>query len=485
MPAYLTVPPLSFLSLEETADLVVTAVTITNLKFKEFSEETENALQCVADYLSVLPPNISEEFLHYILRIEEFDPIVRYWALKFFLQPHTRALIIGMFPETYYTRLVEVIILQGAGLQVLDLKGVWLNHESSHLLQTILENIQNLTTLNIPHMANDTVLETIGLHNESLQMMDISGDCSITERGTSLLCSNQALAASLQILNVGNPGGEEVEPFAIAQFIKKLPNLISLGPYAHVGKAIVHLISEGDTKELKTNLQHVHDTNTDIKTAKIIIETCPKLQSLYLDQPNENVIPLFQAMSKLDQIKLHKFQCDELKPLLSKIGSSVRSLELILGAGILDLSMIGMTCPQITKFICYKIEIIRHFEQVSFEHLVRLGIFYSDISVSCIKYILSSAQKLEELSIGDLIDISDADIHEILSHTVRENLRDVWFPNARNLTTQSVQCFIENCPNLRSLGELSGWDLSPSDVTDFRAAIQAENIDLRLWEFFG
>lgn len=61
-----------------------------------------------------------------------------------------------------------------------------------------------------------------------------------------------------------------------------------------------------------------------------------------------------------------------------------------------------------------------------------------------------------------------------------ENLEGIWFPIAPRLTVETVELLMETCPNLRSLGQLSGWRFTPDDMMLMRAIIASTNTDLIL-----
>lgn len=61
-----------------------------------------------------------------------------------------------------------------------------------------------------------------------------------------------------------------------------------------------------------------------------------------------------------------------------------------------------------------------------------------------------------------------------------DNLEAIWFPNAPRLTQDTVELLMETCPNLRSLGQLSGWRYTPDDMMLMRAIIVSTNTDLVL-----
>ncbi|KAJ9598487.1 hypothetical protein L9F63_010840 [Diploptera punctata] len=487
------VPSLYLSSMHVIINNIVTSISLIhiegNLDDWDTYEAYEEELQSVSNYLSCLPPNISQELLQSILSTDELDAAIRFCALKMLFHDHIRSLIVGPFPPDYYMKILEVVGEQGTDLQILDLRGVWVKGDETQKLHQVLEKLSNLKELYIPHIANDKVLETLGRNHKSLLVLDISGACSITRDGIEMLScgpSSPIEPSNLQIVNIGTPGEGDVIPPNVALLLKNLPNLISLGGYSFVGKALLYLIAEEDVTPVKeTNLQQLHDTDTDSNILDAIIRLCPKLESIYLDRPNEGVIGRLCHIPRLKQVKLNRFECAELDPLLASSGEKLDTLELLVGKGVTDMSSIANHCSQLTKLVCYKMEFLTHYEEVMFPKLTKLEILHSPISTSCVRYLMTCCPQVEELSVGESIDLTDDDIADILGKSALLELRELWIASARNLTRISVEVLMITCPKLKSIGVLSGWGLTPDDVQELFYEIQISNMDLMLWEFFG
>jgi len=55
-----------------------------------------------------------------------------------------------------------VIAAQGAGLRVLNIKGIWVKEEHMHYMYDIVRKCNQLVKLYVPYIANDRLLEEIG-----------------------------------------------------------------------------------------------------------------------------------------------------------------------------------------------------------------------------------------------------------------------------------------------------------------------------------
>ncbi|KAK7862934.1 hypothetical protein R5R35_004893 [Gryllus longicercus] len=483
MPLYMPVPLLLATSMHAAAGLVINALTLTNTQREILKDDKVKLI--FQNYLSNLPVSLKEKLLYYILDLDELEASVRYRALLLILCPQMKSLCPGIFPQTYFTRVAHVICCQGTTLESLDLRGVWLKGNLLGELQNILQSLKNLRDLHIPHMATDAILNTIGQYNTSLQILDIMGECNVTEAGIESLCNsgNSVITHNLQFVLLGNPGGDEVSPSTVSLLIKYLPKLQSLGSYPKVGEAIEYLIQENS--DITTNLIHLHDSYTDLNRICILIKTTPMLDSIFIDHPSDGVISHLCEFSHLTKVKFQRFQLNEFFRFINKVGRKLLTMELMFGSGILDFASLSKQCPNLVKFTCYKMDCIRHFDKVEFPYLKNFGVYYSDISPSCVKSVMLASPNMEKLSLGDFLEITDDDIIEIFTTKEFTKLKHIWFANAVYLTSVSVQILIECCPNLVSLGELSGWNMTQTETIIFKEAIETENLALKIIDYFN
>ena len=448
---------------------IATAITLIhaegNLEEWDTYEVYEEELQSVANYLTSLPHNISQELSQSILSTEELDVAIRFCLFKLMFHNHIKSLIIGAFPKDYYMRILDIICDHGTELQILDLRGVWVKGD----------------------VASNGILAALGRDHGSLLVLDISGACNISWEGIEMLCcapSSSIQPSRLQVVNIGSPGQEDVSPSNITTLLKNIPDLRSLGGYSFVGKALLNLISEDGGIVKETKLQYLHDTGTDLDTLHAIGKLCPKLESIYLDRPAYGVVGRLHSISKLKQVKLNRFDCAELDLMLTNCGVSLETLELLVGKGVADMSSVANHCPQLKKLTCYKIEFLTHYEQVIFPSLTKLEVLHSVITTSCVRYLLSSSPQIEEFSIGEHVDLTDDDFADILGKTALPQLCKLWFQSARNLSRITVEVLMVTCPSLKSIALLSGWGLGLDDIQDLLYEIQISNLDLALLEFF-
>lgn len=355
--------------------------------------------------------DIFQDLLNLILGSEYLDPSVRYYTMRLLLKENVKSLATGIFPGPYYRKVLELIIEQGHHLTSLNLKGVWVKDEHLTLMYHLIKNLPNLTVLNIPYIANDEVLKYIGECNKVLKLLDVSGETDITEIGIdAMLNGNPQLTQSLTVVNIGMYGEENIDHTDVALLMRRLPNLTNLGSYSFVGKAISHIYNTDCPPNFKTKLQYLHDTQTTVRTMKAMLTLCPVLETIYLEDPEQGVLPLVKDLSYVNKIKLNKFQCHELHQLLEKIGYKIVTLMLSASRGSFNFTRIAETCRNLEVIEFYSIQTATHEEEIPFSKLEHIEIIQGNLSANLLKYLMTGSPLLKKLIIGDEIKLDDNDM---------------------------------------------------------------------------
>ncbi|XP_072944720.1 uncharacterized protein [Epargyreus clarus] len=472
------VPPLQEISLSLVArQLIHTLSRVTS------EEDVALPFAMVSSYYEIMGAtnDIFQDLINLILSSEYLDPSIRYFAMRLLLKENVKSLATGMFPCPYYRKVLELIIDQGRHLTSLNLKGVWVKDEHLTLMYDLLKNLKNLTVLNIPYIANDEVLKYIGEHNKVLKLLDVSGETDITEIGIdAMLSGNPHLTQTITVINIGMYGEENIDHTDVALLIRHLPNLTNLGSYSFVGKSIYSIYNNNCPPGFKTKLQYVHDIETNMRTMRAIIELCPMIETIYLEEPAQGVLQQLKDLSNINKIKLNKFQCHELHQLLDKIGYKIVTLMLSGSLGSFNFTRIAETCRNLESLEFYQIQTATHEEEIPFNKLEHIEIIQGNLSGPCLKYLMTGSPRLKKLIIGDEIKLDDNDMARMIRRYKFENLEGIWFPNAPRLTRDTVELLMECCPKLQSLGQLSGWQFTPDDMMLMRAIIASTNTDLVL-----
>ncbi|XP_023170784.1 uncharacterized protein LOC111599380 isoform X3 [Drosophila hydei] len=171
----------------------------------------------------------------------------------------------------------------------------------------------------------------------------------------------------------------------------------------------------------------------------------------------------------------------ELMSLLEKpIGRSLRHLTMIKGSGNLELGKLARVCPILIDLDCYVIESLSYAQpQARFQQLEGLEILSCEMMSSSLKAFLCSVTDLKRLAV-DSVDFTDEDIVSMFVQHDFKVLEDIWFTIAPELTVQAVELLMESCPELQSVGQLTGWSLSPDDLALIRGLLKSGNSSLVL-----
>lgn len=415
--------------------------------------------------------NIYQDLLRVILASDYLEASMRFTCLQMLLNCGVQFLMTEVFPFSYYEKILQVIAAQGTGLRVLNLKGIWVKEEHMHYMFEIVKKCSYLTKLYIPYIANDELLEVIGNTCTRLQLLDISGETDITEIGVDYL-SKGVCADLLTVIDIGMPGEENICYSDIAMILEHCPNVQTLATYSYVGPSL-KFIHDNIDENFKCKLIYLHDTGTDAETLRIIVKTCPQLESLYLDTPNKGILHILKNKF-LRKIKIYKFLCSELISALEVNGRNLSHLTMMKGTGNLDIGKLTRLCPMLIDLDCYMMELMSYDYVRKFENLEGLEMLSSPINESSLKSFICNSTTLKRLAV-DTVSFNDEDITSIFVENDFLELEDVWFTLAPNLTITSIEILMERCPELQSVGQLSGWSLTPDDLALIRGLLKSGN----------
>ncbi|KAJ6647003.1 hypothetical protein Bhyg_02221 [Pseudolycoriella hygida] len=414
--------------------------------------------------------DIYQDMLRVILSSDFLEANIRFTCLQMLLNGSVQCLVSEIFPYSYYEKILQVIAAQGSGLTALNLKGVWVKHEHMNYMYEIMKNCTHLTKLSIPYIATDELLKYIS-SCKYLKVLDISGDTDITEMGVEYLCLGAA-RDRLKIVDIGTLGEENICHTDIALLLTNLPNLENLVTYSFVGQSLL-CISEQYNPHFKTKLKYLHDTRTNSKTMDAIVRMCPELESIYLDTPDSGVMHKLESLN-LRKLKIYKFCCLELEQLLEKIGPNLNHLTVIKGRGTLDLGRLARSSNGLIDLDCYMMDHITYACDRKFQNLHGLEMLNSPFTNTSLKRFVCNTQSLKRLAI-DSITFTDEDMECIFLEHYFNQLEDIWFTSAPNLTVNTVEVLMDRCPELQSIGQLSGWALTPDDLALLRGMLKSAN----------
>lgn len=313
-------------------------------------------------------------------------------------------------------------------------------------------------------------------HSRNLKILDIAGETDITDLGLYAIATG--VCKNITYIDIGMLREENICHEDISMLIENLPNLTKIVTYSYVGRSIRFIHKKNP--EFRCKLQYAHDTDTSADALDSIVECCPDLESIYLDTPSPGILHKLIELRRLEQLKLFKFSCDELMTeLLPKIGYNLQQLTLIKGKGNCDLGMLARRCPLLLELECYIMEMLTFACDGMFSMLQGLEILNSCVNNFALKaFIVAHAKTIQRLGI-DSVSFKDEDIKSIFLNHRFEQLQDVWFTSAPHLTIESVEVFMQ-LPELKSLGQLTGWAMSYEDLQFLRGVVKSRNTRLSL-----
>lgn len=355
---------------------------------------------------------IYEELLQTILSTENLQASIRFVCLQMLLNHNIKSLTTDIFPYPYYEKILQVIAMQGSGIRSLNLKGIWIKEEMMSLMFNIIKNLPHLIKLVIPYIANDDVLFHIKQHQKNLLYLDISGETDITDIGIDYLCSSD-VCKTLTVVDIGMLGEENIDHVDIASLLTHIPNLTSLGCYSFVGRSLKYII-DSINPSFVSKLQYIHDTATMTCTIDAICKTCPDLKYLYFDSPDPNILHHLTSLRQLQRLKIYRFKCDEIIPVLKCIGSQFYHLTFMKGRGIMDVALLIKYCSNLIDLDFYMMDEltfnVNNACDENFNHLQSMEVLNSPMSAITLRHLICNChQTIRRLAV-DIIPFTEIEM---------------------------------------------------------------------------
>ncbi|CRK96146.1 CLUMA_CG009576, isoform A [Clunio marinus] len=422
---------------------------------------------------------IYEEILQLILSWDNLPAPIRFVCLQMLLNRSIKSLKTEVFPYPYYEKILQVVDMQGTNIKCLNLKGIWLKEDNMSLMFRIVKSLQNLVKLDIPYIATDDLLYHIMLYQKNLVHLDVSGVTDITDIGIEYLCRSSDVKQKLTVLDIGTLGEENICHEDIASLLTHIPNLKSLGSYSFVGRSIQYVI-ENINSDFVSKLEYLHDTETRHNAMNAMCKACPNLKLIYLDSPEANVLHKLTSFSMLQSLKIYKFNCSEIYHVLKRIGRQLRQLTCLKGRNIMDVGLVIQNCPNLRDLDFYMMDELTCLTDENFNQLQSFEILNSPMSSTVLRNLICNChQTIRRLAV-DRVPFTDYEMASILLDYNFNKLEDIWFTFASHLTMATIELLMDRLPELSSIGQLTGWNISNDEIFLLTAILKSGNSCLKL-----
>lgn len=395
-------------------------------------------------------------------------------------------------------------------------------------LLAALSPLTQLSTLHLMYGANNEILAAVGQCAPKLKEFRMCYSYGVTDEGLKALCLKfpdnhlQRKGRHLHELRVRsfhlNPCcstlcevdilGTGITQYGVAFLLKHLPALRSLGDCTSVTEAIEVLVGN---KSLRTSfmsrirryasrfkLTRIKEDSVSASKVIVITTHCPDLKDLSLTHRFREVdldrlaeIPPTPSYfsSHLEQLKLLKHlslvnvTARSVTGALQAVGQQLTALTV--GCRGLEVPIVFQNCPNLKYLTMEGEDISAPYEAVdNFREtaLVKLQVVkikchlpapYTDI-------ILDNARNLSRLEIACLCDTSDDRVTQLMQNKSLEKLREFDVGRAPKLTLASARVLVKNCPKLRQLQDLGGWNIKSEEFNAFLKETEVENYDIQI-----
>ena len=113
-----------------------------------------------------------------------------------------------------------------------------------------------------------------------------------------------------------------------------------------------------------------------------------------------------------------------------------------------------------------------------FRHLENL-ICISETAPNVIEFLLVSADNLKRIQFGSTAWFNDTTVLNILGHGALKQIEEIRILRSYELTIHAVNQLINECPKVRLLSEMDGWEaITEEELRGLRERIKAENLNL-------
>uniref|UniRef100_A0A6V7MF52 F-box domain-containing protein n=1 Tax=Bracon brevicornis TaxID=1563983 RepID=A0A6V7MF52_9HYME len=469
-------------------------------------------------------------------------PITLY-ILNLCLAPDIKTLKISLC--CYYgcsnqSLLFKCLLVEGAGLEKLELVRSSLLRYEARLFRAAIGTMNNLKSLTLRNIANDTILDIVGTACRRLTYLDISSSKAVTDKGVQKMLFGIEIRAGMErqtestwskmkgllkrirkkqkyielrderkdlildyientnpvceTLRVINIHQTSITPAGALNILIHAQHIESLGGYALMGRVAEIIHKRIVILRQPFNLKHLKCNKLTMGRAMLISQLCPKLEKLHISEPIE--VPLdTNLFTQLTYLRLENIACDEgwtnkFYDYISANGKRLLHVSLHCEgvAHEFDLRLIFKYCPNLRTFsrvghigtVVWNDEADGTMPMLKDLDSIRLG---ESITRKAIINLMRHAPSLRVCHLGECGGFDESDLTTLLQ--------------GQNALTNTIECFylysgvcinachtmnmFNMCQKLKRIGNPSGWGLAQKDVELLNDFMKKRNIKV----YFG
>jgi len=346
-------------------------------------------------------------------------------------------------------------------------------------------------------------LEYLNVQNKQLTSSTVPAAITRNKQ-TSLVCPK------LQVLRIsGTPISDDRKVF---KFLSKRTYLVQLS-YDGMSNVMNIFCEKGlfgppedgkiqgiDLRSIEVDLS-AFDLETSISSLLNTVTYCQKLVHIKLLHVSDHrqLLPIIQAGSVV-QLAVDVEASDNedlfhqgLLPVLEKIGSRLKSLEII-KMNNASFQQIGALCPNLEDFffvtnICATVQDIlpemqnNIFQNIKSFRLIIMGRDSTDLNNSLkmgLRSILGNAKGIETLSLDGCDELQDDILSDVMNNNSFTNLRSLSLVSCNSITASFITQLLTQDNYLSFLQLHNCWNISRKDWEQFQQTAKMNNYDLEI-----
>lgn len=441
----------------------------------------------VPSILQLLPKLIDDLRGHYMVCFSTESFLVQMKCMVYFatlvFHPKVKSIDISCLPRVMkHTILSELHKL--SGLRTLDLGAGSSGWEISEIERFILKGVCTMSQLRQIHLSidcTDAIIKCLSENCKLLEVLNVPNSRSVTERCipylTQMTKLRQVLVTHTSITEQG-----------YIQILSKLPDLINMGRCEYI-MGVMRVVK---VEEKILNLTNLECSKIDPDTLSTIVDLCPNLIHLTLDDVHELDISRLLDLKLLKSLALSNGNISLMKllPYLQAHGmlerlylKGIHSIDEILLMNLSD------ACPELNVLVLdtcqYGSSSTRYSIKRSkyFQNLESLAV-YSTCPAELLDILLSSCHGIKSIVMGSSILPNDVFLLQILRNNPLQKLHEMRISHCHTLSIVSVNALIKQCTKLRFLMDLRTWYLiSETDFVQLKQEILGTNLDLTITHY--